>query len=143
MAVFVAITAVAVERYINKRRLRLHEVLADVGWLTLVFAFIEFAYLFFVETFTLGYGGLARPLWYTEWSVFKNLMLDAAVGVLLIFASVWIESAGLRIELRRPRLRRVTVATGGLVKSPPKQAPDATAVTAEEKKCDIEWREAS
>jgi hypothetical protein len=141
MAVFVAITAVAVERYINKRRLRLHEVLADVGWWTLIFAAIEFGYLMFVEAFTLNFGAAARLLWYTEWSVFKNLMLDAAVGVLLIFASVWLESAGIRIELRRPQLRAgVTAVTAGV--KPPQEAPDATAVTRRER-CDIEWREAS
>jgi len=138
MALFVALTAVAVERYINRRRLRLHEVLADVGWLTLIFAFIEFAYLFFVEAFTLNYGTAARLLWYTVWPAFKALMLDAAIAVLLIFMSLWIEAAGSHIELR---LRRIAVAAA--VKPPPKQAPDAATVTAEEKKCDIEWREAS
>jgi hypothetical protein len=85
-----------------------------------------------VETFTLNYGAAARPLWYTEWPIFKNLMLDAAVGVLLIFASVWLESAGLRIELRRPRLRPIA------------KRPAAGAKWRQEtKKCDIEWREAT
>jgi len=130
MAVFIALTAVAVERLINKRRLRLHEVLADVGWLTLVFALIEFAYLFFVEAFTLNYGAAARLLWYTEWSAFKSLMLDAAIGVLLIFVSLWIESAGVHIELRRPKARPITRRPGGRRE-------------AGGKKCDIEWREAS
>jgi hypothetical protein len=82
--------------------------------------------LFFVETLTLNYGSAARPLWYTEWPVFKNLMLDAAVGVLLIFTSLWIESAGVRLELRQPKLRLAT-----------KQMRRGV----EEKKCDIEWRE--
>ena len=137
MAVFIALTAVAVERLINRRRLRLHEVLADVGWLTLIFAAIEFAYLFFVETLTLNYGAVARPLWYTAWPAFKSLMLDAAIAVFLIFTSLWIEAADSHIELRRPRLRRVTAVER------PQEAPDVTAVVAEEKKCDIEWREAS
>ena len=133
MAVFIALSAVAVERLINKRRLRLHEVLTDVGWLTLLFAFIEFAYLFFVEAFTLGYGNLARPMWYTEWPVFKNLMVDAAVGVLLILTSVWIESAGIRIELRRPRLRPIGV----------RRSAAAGANQRRREKCDIEWHEAT
>jgi len=127
MAVFVAAAAVAVERLVSKRRLRLHEVLADVGWLALIFAAIEFAYLFFVETFTLNYGSAARVLWYTEWGVFKSLLLDASVGVLLIFTSLWLESAGLRIGLRRP-------AVGA---KPPQERRETG------KKCDIEWREAS
>jgi len=127
MAVFIALTAVAVERLINRKRLKVHEVIADVGWLTLVFALIEFAYLFFVEAFTLSFGSLARPLWYTVWPAFKSLMLDAAIGVLLILTSVWIESAGLRIELRRPQLQSVGVRRS------PRPAP--------QKKCDIEWRE--
>jgi hypothetical protein len=133
MAVFIALAAVAVERLINRRRLIVHEVMADVGWLTLVFAFIEFAYLFFVETFTLNYGAAARPLWYTEWGVFKNLMLDTAVGVLLIFTSVWLESAGLRIEMRRPQLRPVAKRPATPGGKPPQET----------KKCDIEWHEAT
>jgi len=132
MAVFIALTAVAVERYINRRRLRLHEVLADVGWLTLIFVFIEFAYLFFVETLTLSYGVATRLLWYTEWPVFKGLMLDAAVGVLLIFTSLWLENAWLRIELRRPRLQSINIRQSSRRGSP-----------ASQKKCDIEWREAA
>ena len=132
MAVFVALTAVAVERYINRRRLKLHEVLADVGWWTLIFAAIEYGYLMFVEAFTLNYGATARPLWYTEWGVFKDFLLSAAVGVLLIFTSVWLESAGLRIELRRPQLRPIArrPATGAKRRQ-------------ETKKCDIEWHEAT
>ena len=134
IAVFIALTAVAVERYINRRRLKLHKVLADVGWLTLIFALIEFTYLFFVETFTLSYGTAARPLWYTEWPVFKNLMLDAAIAVFLILTSLWIEGAGAHIELRRPKARPVA-----------RRAAD-TAVTRgapQGQKCDIEWREAT
>jgi len=132
MAVFIALVAVAVERYINRRRLKLYEVLADVGWLTLMFAAIEFGYLMFVEAFTLNFGAAARPLWYTEWSAFKGLMLDAAIGVMLIFASLWIESAGIRIELRRPRLQSI-----GIRQSPRRGSP------VPQKKCDIEWREAT
>ena len=131
MAVFIALAAVAVERLINKRRLKLYEVLADVGWLALIFALIEFAYLFFVETFTLNYGSVARLLWYTVWPAFKALMLDAAIAVLLIFTSLWIESAGSHIELRRPQ-----VAT--------RRRPATGAKRRETKeKCDIEWHEAS
>jgi hypothetical protein len=63
-------------------------------------------------------------------------MLDAAIAVFLIFASLWLEAAGVRAELRRPRLRRVAA-----VKPPAKQAQSVTAVTAEEKKCDIKWHE--
>jgi len=128
MAVFIALVTVAVERYINRRRLKLHEVLADVGWLTLIFALIEFAYLFVVETLTLNFGALARPLWYTEWGVFKALLLEVAVGVLLILTSLWIESAGIRVELRRPRVG-VTAVTRGA-----KQRRE---------RCDIEWHEAT
>jgi hypothetical protein len=141
MAVFIALAAVAVERLINRRRLKLYEVLADVGWLTLIFAAIEFAYLFIVETLTLSYGSVVMPLWYTEWSVFKALMLDAAIGVFLILASVWLESAGIRIELRRPTLR---FNVGGR-----RRHAAVTAVTtagrrrAEGRRCDIEWHEAT
>jgi hypothetical protein len=132
MALFIAVTAVIVERYISRRRLMLHEVLADVGWLTLVFALIEFAYLFFVEALTYSHGSVARPLWYTEVWVFKDLFLNAAVGVFLILASVWIESAGIRLELRLPRLRMRNI-----IKQPEqkKEIP--------QKRCDIEWHEAS
>ena len=131
MAVFIALAAVAVERLINKRRLKLYEVLADVGWLALIFALIEFAYLFFVETFTLNYGTAARLLWYTVWPAFKALMLDAAVAVLLIFTSLWIESAGSHIELRRPQVAaRRRPATGAKRREA-------------KEKCDIEWHEAS
>ena len=131
IAMFIALTAAAVERFINKRRLKLHEVLADVGWLTLIFAFIEFAYLFIVEAATVSYKSAVRPLWYTEWPVFKDLFLDAAVGVFLILTSVWLESAGIRIELRRPAVRRPAAAAkpvGGRTKR-------------EGKRCDIEWHE--
>ncbi len=137
MALFIAITAVVVERYIKRKRLRLHEVLADVGWLTLLFAFIEFGYLKFVEALTLNYSAVARPLWYTEWWVFKDLLLNAAIAVMLILTSVWLESAGVQVELRRPRLRRTAVATRGAARQPP--PPPAAA--APDKKCDIEWHE--
>jgi hypothetical protein len=134
MALFIAAVAVAVERFINRRRLKIDEVLADVGWLALIFAAIEFAYLFFVEAFTLNYGSAARPLWYTEWDVFKNLLLDAAVGVLLIFTSVWLESAGVRIALRRP---------SSLPRRPAASLPPPPTQKAQDSKCDIEWREAT
>ncbi len=137
MALFIALTAVVVERFIKRRRLRLHEVLADLGWLTLLFAFIEFGYLKFVEAFTLNYGSAARLLWYTEWWVFKDLLLSVAIAVMLIFTSVWLESAGLHIELRRPSPpRRLLVA------KPPKLAT-GDAAEARDRKCDIEWREAT
>jgi hypothetical protein len=143
MALVIAVTAVAVERFINKRRIKLHEVLADVGWLTLLFAFIEFAYLFVVEALTLNFGALARPLWHTEWGVFKALLLEAAVGALLILTSVWIESAGVRVELRRPS--RFAVAARRALKPPPPQGRQEGADTAgtQRSKCDIEWREAA
>jgi len=135
MALFIAAAAVAVERYINRRRMKLHEVLADVGWLTLIFALIEFAYLFFVETLTLSYGTAARPLWYTEWGAFKDLLLNAAIAVVMILTSVWLESAGVRVELRRPRPLRRAATVARAVKPP--------AETQQQQKCDIEWREAS
>jgi len=134
MAVFISAAAVAVERLINKRRFKLHEVLADVGWLTLIFAFIEFGYLSIVETATLNYGAAAHALWYTEWGVFKDLLLEAAVGVFLILTSVWLESAGFRIELRRPA-PRVAASTRPKTEKP-LQKDDV-------KRCNIEWREAS
>jgi hypothetical protein len=137
MALFIAITAVAVERFINRRRLRLHEVLADVGWLTLLFAFIEFGYLYFVEALTVSHKDLARPLWHTEWPVFKDFLLNTAAAVLLILTSVWIESAGIRIELRR--LRMGAAAAYGIIKQPPQQSWQKKP----ERKCDIEWHEAS
>jgi len=133
MAIFIALAAVAVERFINKRRLKLHEVLADVGWLTLIFAFIEFAYLFIVEAATVSYKSAVRPLWYTEWPVFKDLFLDAAAGVFLILASLWLESAGLRIELRRPAVRRPAAAVR--LKSGRRAEGGG--------RCDIEWHESS
>ena len=123
MAVFIAASAVAVERFINRRRLRIYEVARDVGWLTLMFALIEFAYLFVVEAATLSYGAAVRPLWYTEWPALKSLLLDAAVGVLLVLVSVWLESAGIELRLRRQ--------------------PVAKAVRPKGNKCDIEWHEAA
>jgi hypothetical protein len=131
MALFTALAAVAVERLVSRRRLRLHEVLADVGWLALIFALIEFAYLMFVEALTLNYGVLARPLWYTEWPAFKSLLLEASIGVMLVLASVWLESAGIRIELRRPRMAPAPRGKAEQQRHFP------------QKKCDIEWREAS
>ena len=138
MAFFIALATVAVERLINRRRLKLYEVLADLGWLTLIFAAIEFAWLYFVESFTLNYGAAARLLWYTEWPVFKILFLDVSIGVFLILTSVWLESAGIRIELRRPTPRFAAVARpkawGG------KSRRDAGGSA---KQCDIEWHEAT
>jgi hypothetical protein len=130
LALFISAAVVAVERFINKRRLKLHEVLSDVGWLTLIIALIEFAYLFFVETATLNFGSAVRPLWYTEWRVFKALLLEAAVGVMLILTSLWLESAGLHIELKKPtpRLSAPTVR----VEAQPDASVQAT-------KCDVEW----
>jgi len=139
MAVFIAAAVVAVERFINRRRLKIHEVLADVGWLALIFAAIEFAYLFFVEAFTLNYGSAARALWYTEWPVFKSLLLDASVSVLLIFTSVWLESAGVRVELKPPQLHRVTATRGVPRQTPPPQSRQEVVASA----CDIEWHEAT
>jgi len=137
MALFIALAAVAVERLINRRRLRLHEVLSDVGWLTLLFALIEFAYLMLVEAATLNFGSAVRALWYTEWPLFKALLLEAAVAVMLIFTSLWLESAGVHIELRRPSLpRRPTTA----LPTPPKPTGEPKA---QGRKCDIEWHEAT
>jgi hypothetical protein len=135
MAFLAAVAAAAVERFINKRRLKLHEVLSDLGWLTLIFALIEFAYLFVVESGTLAYGSAVRPLWYTEWAVFKDLFFNAAVGVLLILTSVWLESAGLRIELRRPAPRPATAAAVRLKVGGGKMRRGG--------RCDIEWHESS
>jgi len=126
LALFVSIAAVAVERFINRRRLRIYEVLRDVGWLTLVFALIEFAYLFVVEGGTLVYGNAMRPLWHTEADVFKSLLFETGVGVFLILASVWLEQSGiteLRIRLPAPRL--------------PTRAKQPVATAAA--KCDVEW----
>jgi hypothetical protein len=134
IAVLIAAAVVVVERYVNRRRFVLHEVLADVGWLALLFAFIEFAYLMFVEALTLNYGAAARPLWYTEWWAFKDLLLNAATAVMLILTSAWIESAGIRVELRRPRVTAVT--RGAAVRRPPPKRR-------RDKACDIEWREAT
>jgi len=133
LALFVSISVVVVERFINRRRLKPHEVMRDVGWLTLVFAAMEFAYLFIVESGTLLYGSAMRPLWYTEWYVFRSLLFEAAVAVFLILASVWIESAGiteLRIPLRRsaPRLPLLTLP------KPKDKSPTTSAA-----KCDVEW----
>ncbi len=143
MALFIAVTAVAVERFIKRRRLMLHEVLADVGWLTLLFAFIEVAYLKFVEALTLNYGAAARALWYTEWWVFKDLLLNVAIAVMLIFTSLWIEAAGIRVELRRPQLAKVTAVTRGAVMRPPPSPPPTDAAPETRRKCDIEWHEAT
>jgi len=128
LALFVSVATVAVERFINRRRLKIYEIMRDVGWLTLVFALIEFAYLFIVESGTVAYGSAMRPFWYTEWAVFKDLFFDAAVAVLLILTSVWLESAGIA-ELLRPLPRfRLTPPPAAKPKAP--QAAD---------KCDVEW----
>jgi hypothetical protein len=133
LALFISVAVVAVERFINKRRVKLHEILRDVGWLTLVFAFIEFAYLFVVESGTLAFGTAMRPFWYTEWPAFKDLLFEAAVAVFLILSSVWLEQAGiteLRISLRQhiPHLLSPTVK------------PKATAApSVSASKCDVEW----
>jgi hypothetical protein len=134
LALFISATVVAVERFINRRRLKAYEILRDVGWLTLLFAFIEFAYLFIVESATLNFGTAVRTLWYTEWPVFKSLLLEVAIGVFLVLTSVWLEQAGItsmpRISLRRaaPRLPLLT---------PPK--PKDKSPTTSAAKCDVEW----
>ena len=92
----------------------------------MIFALIEFAYLFIVESGTLLYGSAMRPLWYTEWYVFRSLFFEAAVAVFLILTSVWLEQAGIT-ELRVGRLRRP------VLRLPAKVAPPATS------KCDVEW----
>jgi len=128
LALFVSIAVVAVERFINKRRLKPHEILRDVGWLTLVFALIEFAYLFIVETATLNFGSVVRALWYTEWPVFKSLLFESGIGIFLILTSVWLEQAGiteLRVPPRAPR------------RLPLK--PRGAALPTPENKCDVEW----
>jgi hypothetical protein len=129
LALFVSATVVAVERFINRRRLKVYEILRDVGWLTLIFAAIEFAYLFIVESGTLLYGSAMRPLWYTEWGVFKDLLFEVATAVFLILASVWLEQAGItELRIRRPLPHlRLTPAKAATAPSP---APN---------KCDVEW----
>ncbi len=135
LALFVSATVVAVERFINRRRLKIHEILRDVGWLTLVFALIEFAYLFVVETATLNFGSAARPLWYTEWTVFKSLLLEAAIGVFLVLTSVWIEQVGIT-ELRMP-LRRAAPTAAAPATTRPAAEPRETSPAAA--RCDVEW----
>ena len=130
LALFVSAAVVAVERFINKRRLKIHEVLRDVGWLTLLFAFIEFSYLFIVEGGTLVYGAAMRPLWHTEWPVFKSLLLESGVGVFLILTSVWLEQAGIATLLRMPPRR--PPPRPRLAPAEPKDASPAS-------KCDVEW----
>lgn len=114
------------ERFINRRSLKIHEILRDVGWLTLVFALIEFAYLMFVETATLNFGSAVSPLWRTEWPLFKTLFLEVAVGVMLVLTSVWLEQAGITEmpQRRRPLLRAQS-----------KSLNDTSAAP----KCDVEW----
>jgi len=131
LALFISATVVAVERFVNKRRLKLHEILRDVGWLTLIFALIEFAYLFIVESGTLAYGSAMRPLWYTEWYVFRSLFFEAAVAVFLILTSVWVEQAGIFTSL--PRLRRPVLRLLAVAKPRAVSTPVAT------NKCDVEW----
>ena len=130
LALFVSIAAVAVERFINRRRLKIYEVLRDVGWLTLVFVATEFAYLFIVESGTLVYGSAMRGLWYTEWAVFKDVLFEAGVAVFLILTSIWLEQAGIaELRMRRPLPRfRLTPPPAAKPKAP--QAAD---------KCDVEW----
>jgi len=96
----------------------------------LIFALIEFAYLFIVESGTLAYGSAMKPLWYTVSRVFKDLMLDAAVGVFLILMSVWIEQAG--VFTSPPRLRRPVLR-------PPATKPRTAPTPAVANKCDVEW----
>jgi hypothetical protein len=130
LALFISATVVAVERFVNRRRLKIYEILRDVGWLTLLFALIEFAYLLIVETGTLAYGSAMRPLWYTVWPVFKSLLFEVAVAVFLILSSVWLEQAGvaeLRISLRR--------RGGGLRPAPPVSKPEVSTSA----RCDVEW----
>jgi hypothetical protein len=128
IALLISATVVAVERFINKRRLKVHEILRDTGWLTLIFALIEFAYLFIVESGTLAYGNAMRGLWYTEWGMFKDLLFEAAIAVFLILASVWVEQSGVgELRIRLPALR---LSARAVVKQ-----PAATAVS----KCDVEW----
>jgi hypothetical protein len=125
LALFISAAVVAVERFINRRGLKMHEILRDVGWLTLVFALIEFAYLMFVETATLNFGSGVRALWYTEWPLFKTLLLEVAVGVMLVLTSVWLEQAGItELPLRRTAAQRPQPQGGPPVAS---------------KKCDVEW----
>ncbi len=136
LALFVSATVVAIERFINKRRLKIHEILRDVGWLTLVFALIEFTYLFVVETATLNFGSSVHALWYTEWPVFKSLLLEAAVGVFLVLTSVWIEQVGIT-ELRMP-LKWAAPTVAALVATRPAARPrEESPATAT--KCDVEW----
>jgi hypothetical protein len=130
LALYIAAVVVAVERFINRQRLKVHEILRDVGWLTLLFALIEFAYLMVVEAATLNFGSTVRALWYTEWGVFKNILLEVATATMLILTSAWIESVG--IELLPPR-PAVLVAPP---KAQPKAPPDATP---QADKCDVEW----
>jgi hypothetical protein len=127
LALFISIVVVAVERFINRRRLKVYEIVRDVGWLTLLFALIEFAYLFIVESGTLAYGSAMRSLWHTEVAVFKSLLFEAGVAVFLILASVWLEQAGiaeLRLRWSRPAKLRPTAES--------KAAPPVS-------KCDVEW----
>jgi hypothetical protein len=131
LALFVSTTAVAVERFINRRRLKPHEVMRDVGWLALIFAAIEFAYLFIVESGTLLYGSAMRPLWYTEWGVFKSLFFEAAVAVFLILTSVWIEQTGIFASLPRISLRRPAPRLAPPTPPKPQEASPAA--------CDVEW----
>jgi hypothetical protein len=133
LALFASITAVAVERFINRRRFAVHEVLRDVGWLTLIFAFIEFSSIYIVEAATLNYGSAVWLLWHIEWPLFKGILLETATAVFLILSSVWIEQAGIA-ELRVGQLRR-----SAAVCPPAPAAKDVATASAVETKCDVEW----
>jgi len=117
---FLALSVVAVERYLTRKRLALHEILRDAGWLTLLFAGIEFAYLFFAEAATLNYAGAVAPLWHTEWGVFRDVFVEAALGAMLVLLSVFVEHAVGDVKISRERFFRAP-------------ARRRTAV------CDVEW----
>ena len=88
-----------------------------------------------MESATLAYGSAVRPLWYTETPVFRNLFVEAGTAVLLILASVWIESAGIALPpwLRRPTVLQLPAAKTKTTSAPPAPASAAAA------KCDVEW----
>jgi hypothetical protein len=120
---FISLTVVAVERFLTRKRLALHEILRDVGWLTILFAAIEFAYLFFVEAATLNYHSAAAPLWGTEWSVFRDVFAEAALGVMTVLLSVFVEHSVGEVKLTKERFFR---------------APARRRHTSV--RCDVEWK---
>jgi hypothetical protein len=129
IALAISATVVAVERFINRKRLKVYEIMRDIGWLTLIFAAIEFAYLFIVEAGTLNYHSAVSALWPTEWGVFKDLLLEAATAVFLILASVWLEQSNIAdLQIRSPRIHIYLPAPKQKAAPPP--AHD---------KCDVEW----